>query len=139
MTALAEERNFSHQEFGMVASVDFMTVQAVFLDGGMFKSVRPPLFGVAGIAEVVDRIRLHHPWSKASMDLMTVGAFYPALFHRMMGLFVLLSPDILVACITDIGLLGLQGFIRSSMNRMAVIARDACGLVLADVPGSHVF
>jgi hypothetical protein len=37
------------------------------------------------------------------MDFMAITAFYPALFHGMMGLFILLRPDVLVAGIAEIG------------------------------------
>ena len=83
VAALAEKRNLSDQKLAMITSVDFVAVQAVLLNGRMLKCIGPSLFGMTLIAEVIDRIRFHHLWPKASMDLMATAAFYPALFYRM--------------------------------------------------------
>ena len=61
MTALAKQRRLPCQESVMVASMDLMTVQAVFRHGRMFKSKRTSHLGMALITEVVDRIGLDHP------------------------------------------------------------------------------
>jgi hypothetical protein len=53
--------------------------------------------------ELSNRISFDQPWSKGPMDFMAITAFYPALFHGMMGLFILLRPDVLVAGIAEIG------------------------------------
>ena len=73
------------------------------------------------------------------MDFVATAAIYPALFHRMMGLLILLGPDIFVAGVADIGLFDLQGFIRPPVHRMAIVTRYAGRLVLAHIPGSELF
>jgi hypothetical protein len=69
------------------------------------------------------------------MDIMATTASYPALFHRMMGLFILLGPDVFVARIAPIGLLDLRELIPCPMHGMTVVARYPFGLVLAHIPG----
>jgi len=73
------------------------------------------------------------------MNIMAMTAFYPALFHRMMGLFILLGPDVFVARIASLGLLDFQGLIPCPMHGMTVVARYPFGLMLADIPGRKMF
>jgi hypothetical protein len=138
VATLAEKRNFSNQELAMVAPVNFVAVQAVLRYGRMLKCERSSLFGVTLVTKIVYRVSLHHPWSKASMDFMAITAFYPAFIHRMMGLFVLLGPDVLVAGIAEIGLPSLQRLIRRPMNGMAVVARYISGFMFAHIPGGQM-
>jgi hypothetical protein len=135
VATLAEKRNLSDQELAMVAPVDFMAVQAILLYRRMLKCEGPSLFSVTLVTKIVYRVSLHHPWSKTSMDLVATTAFYPAFIHRMMGLFILLGPNVFVARIAEIGLPILQGLIYRSMNGMAVVASDTGGFMSADIPG----
>ena len=84
MAALAEKRNLSDQQLRMVASVNFVAIQAVLLDRRMLEGIGASLFGMTLVTEVIDRISLHHLGPKASMDLMATAAFDPALIDRMM-------------------------------------------------------
>ena len=123
----------------MVAPVDFMAVQAVLLYRRVLKCEGSSFFGVTLVTKIVYRISFHHPWSKGSMDFMATTAFYPPFIHRMMGLFILLGPNVFVARIAEIGLPILQGLIHRPMNGMAVVASYPFGLVLADIPGRKRF
>ena len=134
MAALAEKWDLSDQELAMVTSVDFVTGQAVLLHGRVLKCERSSFFGVTIVAKVIDGIGFDHPRPKGPMDFVAVTAFYPALFHRVMRLFILLGPDVFVTGVTDVGLLCL-----CPMNGMATVARDTHRLVPADIPGSQMF
>jgi hypothetical protein len=118
----------------VVASVNFVADQAVLGNRGMLECERSSLFGVTLETEVSDGIRFYHSWSEGPMDFMAITAFYPALFYRVMRLFILLGPDILVTGVTDIGL-----FCFCSMNGMAFVTRYTHGLVSANVPRSQMF
>jgi hypothetical protein len=72
------------------------------------------------------------------MDFVAMTAFYPAFIHRMMGLFVLLGPDVLVAGIAEIRLSSLQRFGLRPMNGMAVVTGYVGGLMSAYIPGGHM-
>jgi hypothetical protein len=53
VTALAEKGNLPDQELGVVASVDFVAVQAVLVYRRMLKCVWPSLFGVTLVTKIV--------------------------------------------------------------------------------------
>jgi len=103
VATLTEERNLSHQKFGMVTSMNFVTVQTVLLNRRMLKSIGAPLFSMAFVTEVIDRIGFYHSLPEPSMNLMAATAFYFSFIDRVMGLFVLLGSDIFVAGVTEIG------------------------------------
>ena len=86
MTALAKLRRVADQEFGMVAAVRRMTVQAVFLDRRMLKHEGPSFFSVTFEAEFVHRIGLELIVGKGSMHIMTIGAFDQSFFDGMVRL-----------------------------------------------------
>jgi hypothetical protein len=139
VATLAEKRNLSDQELAVVASVDFVAVQAVLGNRGVLECEGSPLFSVTFETKIVYRVSFDQPWSKGSMGFVAITAFYPALFHRVVRLFILLGPDVFVTGIAEIGLPSLQGLIPRPMNGMAVVARYAHGFVPADIPGSQMF
>ena len=53
---LAEVGTRPHEQLVMVGTMRLMTVDAALADRRMFPEERPPLFGVAGVADVVDGI-----------------------------------------------------------------------------------
>jgi hypothetical protein len=56
MAALAEKRYLSDQELAMVAPMNFVTIQTILLYRRMLKGIRPPLFGMTLVTEIVYRI-----------------------------------------------------------------------------------
>jgi hypothetical protein len=139
VATLAEKRNFSHQEFGVIASVNFVAVQTVLLNRGMLKGIGPPFFRMTFITEVIDRIGFHHFLAEPSVHLMATGAFDSSFVDRMVRLFVLLGADIFVAGVTEIRFLRSIGFSGAGVDRMTLITGDPCSPVFADVPGGKMF
>jgi hypothetical protein len=107
VTALTELRGLSHKQAPVVASVDFMAIQAVFFNRRMLEPERSPLFSMAFIAELVDGVGPDHLRSEAAVGIMAVRAFYPTLLNRVMGLFVRLQPDVLMAVEAELRLFSL--------------------------------
>ncbi|MCX7948679.1 MAG: hypothetical protein N2509_01055 [Treponemataceae bacterium] len=118
----------------MIASVDLMAIQTIFLNGGMLEGIGAPLFGMAFITEVIDGVGFHHFRAKSSMDLMTAGAFNFPFIDRVMRLFILLGPNIFVASITEVRLFHLLGLTGHGVNGMALIAGDPRRSVSTHVP-----
>ena len=109
MAALAEKGHLSDQELAMVTAVNFVTAQTVFLDRGMLKGKRSPLFSVAFITEIVDGISLDHSLDvRCAHRVMAVGTFHSALPDWVMGLLIGLRPNSLVAGETEVRFFGFQ-------------------------------
>ena len=121
----------------MIASMGRMACQAILFHGRMRPHERTSLFRMAFVAKLVDIIRLDHLRPEPAVLIMALGAFHESLFQGMVGLLVLLRPDILVAGIAKHGLLCLQIHFRSRMATVAVITGNAVYLVPAHVPERH--
>lgn len=134
MAALTEEWHLSYQEFGMIASMNFMAAQTVLLNRRMLKGKGAPLFSMALVTEIIDRIGFYHLLPETSMNLMATAAFDFPFVHRVMRLLILLGPNIFVAGVTEIGFLRFIGFPNASVNCMALITGDSGGSMFAHVP-----
>ena len=121
----------------MIASMGCMARQAILFHGRMFPHEGTPLFRMAFIAKLVHVIRLDHLRSEPTMLIMALGAFHESLLQGMVGLLVLLRPDILVAGVAKHGLLCLQILFPTRMDTMAIDAGNAVCLVPANVPERH--
>ncbi len=104
MTISADLGHSTVKEFVVVASVRNVTIQAILVH----RRVRPhpgsPFIRMALIAEFVDRIRLELGGAEAAVVLMAIGALYFSFPNRMMGSPALLSPNVLVTEIAEVGL-----------------------------------
>src|SRR5665811_2175754 len=93
------------------------------------------LFGVAGIAGVVDTIALEQLGAGRTMRVMTVGANHFAFGHRVVRRPVHLGAFVLVAGITNLRLRGaLAHLVVVVVNLVAGTARDNSGVVLTTGP-----
>jgi hypothetical protein len=118
----------------MIAAMGRMACQAILLYRRMFPHERAPLFCMAFIAKLVHIICLDHLRPEPTVLIMALGAFHETFFQRMVGLLVLLCPDIFVASIAEQGLLRLQIHFCSRMNTMATVTGNAVYLMPAHVP-----
>ena len=91
----------------MIASMGRMARQAILFHGRMLPHERASLFRMAFVAKLVHIIRLDHLRPEPTVLIMALGAFHESLFQGMVGLLVLLRPDILVAGIAKHGFLHL--------------------------------
>ena len=119
----------------MIAPVGCVAVPAVFLHGGMFPEARASLVGVAGVAQLVDRIGPDHLRAEGAVLIVAVDAGDTTLLHRVMGLPESLRPDEPVAAPAEIGkgVLEVPGF--AGMDAVAAVAGDILPAVAAHVPG----
>ena len=101
MATLAEQRHILDQQFGMVAAVWCMTIQAVFLDGRMFKHKGPSFLCMALKTEFVDRIGFELIVTECTMRIMAICTGDQSFPDRMVRLSVCLRPDIFVAIETE--------------------------------------
>jgi hypothetical protein len=115
-----------------------MTVQAILLNRWMLPHVGASLFGMAFVTELIYPIGLDHLWPKTSVMIMAVRTFYFSFSYGVVGLLIFLRPYGPMADITEVRLRGFQILPCTGMNGMAVITRDACGFVLAQVPEGQV-
>jgi hypothetical protein len=105
MAALAELRRFFVEKVGMVASMDLMANQAVLYHGRMFKRKRSSFLCMAFVAEFIHGISLYHRLDvERSHRIVATRAFQLALSDGMMGLFIGLSSDSLVASEAEVRL-----------------------------------
>ncbi len=118
----------------MVASMDFMTEEAVLRDRRMFERIGSPLLRMALVTEFIDRIRPDHLRPQTAVGIVAIETFDPSLPDGMMGLFIRLGPNVLVAREAQLGFSALQGLPRSFVNGMALIAGDIGRLMPADIP-----
>jgi hypothetical protein len=125
MTALAELGGLPYQQVAVVRSVNQVTVQAVRLDRGVLEPERSSFFRMAFVAEFVYGIGEEHLGSDGPVRIVTVRAAHLAFPYGVVGLFVCLQSDVLVAVEAEAGLRRLQAFAAACMNRMAISARDA--------------
>src|SRR4051794_5241920 len=88
-------RHFQHV-FG-IAAVGVVTAQAIFPYRGMFEKERSPLFGMALVASVVDRVFLQHRFGGAAVRIVAVRAGHLAFAQRHVGRAEDLRATILVA------------------------------------------
>ena len=62
------------EQLVMVRTVRLMTVETTLADGRMFPEERPPLFGVARVADFVDGIRVQERAGRRAVRIMAVDA-----------------------------------------------------------------
>jgi hypothetical protein len=121
----------------MIASMGCMARQAILFHGRMLPHEGASLFRMAFVAKLVHIIRLDHLRPEPTVLIMTLGAFHESLFQGMVGLLVLLRPDILVAGVAKHGRLCLQIHFRPRMDSMAIVTGNAVYLVPAHIPERH--
>jgi hypothetical protein len=93
----------------------------------MLKGIRPPLFGMAFVTQIVYRIGLDHPLDvSCAHGIMAAGAFDLAFSDWMMRLFISLRPDIPVTSETEIRLCDFEVILsrHSGVDGMAVVTCD---------------
>ena len=71
-----------HEQLFMVGTMRLMTVDAIFADGRVFPEERPPLFGVAGVADVVDGIGVQQGTGRRAVRVVAVDAGHLAFGQR---------------------------------------------------------
>jgi hypothetical protein len=109
VAALAKEGHLSNQELQMVTPMNLVTEEAVLWNRRVLKGKGPSLFGMALVTEIVYRISPQHCFHiRCTHRIMAVRAFYSAFSDRMMGLFIGLSPDSLVASEAEVRLSDFQ-------------------------------
>jgi hypothetical protein len=116
-----------------------MAVQAILFHGRMLPHIGASLLGMALIAEFVYLMRLDHLWPKTPVMIMAVRTFYFSFSDGVVGLLIFLRPYGPMADITKVRLRGFQILPGTGMNGMAVVTRDTCGFVLAQVPEGQLF
>ena len=134
MAALAKLWHPVRQEFSLIAAVDRMTSLAVLLHRGMLPEKWPPFFGMALVTKFIDRSGLDKLLSETAVMVMTIRTFDLAFPKGVMGLLCNLAPYIPVTGKTEIGLGCFQIHSLTGMNRMAVVARNACRFVRSHIP-----
>ena len=121
----------------MIAAVWRMARQAILFHGRMLPHEGASLFRMAFVAKLIHTVRLDHLRPEPAVLIMALGAFHESLFQGMVGLLVLLRPDILVAGVAKHGRLCLQIHFRSRMDSMAIVTENAVYLVSAHIPERH--
>src|SRR3972149_10883822 len=130
MTGLAEVRPLGHQELLVGGPMRRMAREAALGHGGsVLPEERPPLFGVAGVALLVDRVRRDQFVRHRPVRVMAVGALDLSLLDGMTGHLLDLGPYLLVALRAGRRLGQFCG-----VNGMAIRAGDAPAFVGAAVP-----
>ena len=101
----------------------------------MLLNKRPALFGVAGVAGVVDGIFGDQLGSGGTVNIVAIRTGHLALGNRMVGWLAKLGTLLLVAGVADL-CLGrlLQHFVCFRVHLMATIAGDVGRLVLTALP-----
>jgi hypothetical protein len=107
VTALAELRGPTVQEFVVIAAVGNMTIQAILIHRGMGPHKGASFLGMALITKFIDRIPLELGGAETSMVFMAVRALDFSFPDRMMGGPTLLSPYTLMTEIAEVWLRGL--------------------------------
>jgi len=104
----------------------------------MFPEIGTALFGMAFVAEFVDRSGLDKLFFETTMMVMAVRTFDFTFFYGMMRLLGDLHAQIPVTGKTQIRLRGFQIHLFPGMDRMAVVAGNPGRLVCAHVPMGKV-
>jgi len=97
MAVLANLRDLSFKKLSMTAAVGFVARQAVLLHGWVLPHERAPLFSVTFIAQFIDCVSLDQFVAEPPVDIVTTGALNETFLDGMVGLFVELQPNVLVA------------------------------------------
>src|SRR5687767_5410478 len=71
-----------YQQLVMVGTMRLVTVDTTLADGRVFPEERPPLFGVAGVADVVDGIGVQQGTGGRAVRVVTVDAGHLAFGQR---------------------------------------------------------
>lgn len=134
MATLAKQGHTIGQKLPMIAPVDRVAGFTIFFNGRMLPKERTALFRMTFVTQFVDRAAFNKFIPKTTMMVMAVRTFYFTFFYGMMRLLGNLGSNTPVAGKTQFRLRGLQIHFFSGMNRMAVVAGDAGGLVRTHIP-----
>src|SRR6266536_3149976 len=81
----AQSRSRDFQESFVHRAVRFVAVQAILTHGGMLEQEWSPLFGMALIASVIDRIFAQQRFGKGTVWIMAIRAHHFAFAQRHVG------------------------------------------------------
>ena len=79
---LTQVRPCPNEQLVVVRTMRLMTVETTFADGRVFPEERPPLFGVAGVADFVDGVRVQERASRRAVRVVAVDARHFAFGQR---------------------------------------------------------
>ena len=129
VTLLAQERARGNEQHFLVGTMRLVAVETVLANRRMLPDERAALFGVAGIADVIHRVRIEHRSGRRAMRVVAAFAGHLALRQGHMRAFAELGALLLMAGVAGLGNARFLQQTGGGEPRHGVVAVAACDLV----------
>ena len=129
---LAKVGTRPHEQLVMVGTMRLVTVDATLADRRVFPEERPPLFGVAGVADVVDGIGVQQGTGRRAVRVVAVDAGHLALWKRHVRTLAELRTLLLVTLEAGLGdaLPGLKAGVRDLLHGIVAVGAAEIALLV---------